>query len=265
MNKYVKTIGMTAALAVMVPLSAFAATSTTTTTDATSTTAQVQQADQGMKPGDRGGRGGFGGQQFISDSVLTLLNLDRDALNEKLAAGSTLAEIATAQGVTEEALKSALAAAFQERQTKEKEQFDANLDTLINSEQPLKGDQGHGFGMGHQLSTIATALNLTEDELRTQLESGTTIAAIAEAQGISTDTLISTLEAAITAQIDQAVTDGKLTEEQATAQKEKVAEQAEKLVSGEFALKGGGMGHGGKGGPRADETSTTDSTTTDNA
>ncbi|PWV95911.1 hypothetical protein DFQ01_12488 [Paenibacillus cellulosilyticus] len=267
MKKYVKVIGMTAALALMVPLSAFAATNTDSTTS-TTPTSQVQ-ADSSAKQGngmhERGGRGG----QFISDSVLTLLGLDREALNEKLAAGSTLAEIAEAQGVSTDELKAALAAAFQERRSADEEQFTANLDNLINSDQLDQGREhgqgkGLGFGFEHNLDTVATALNLTEDELQTELQAGKTIAAIAEEQGISEDTVISALETAINAQIDQAVTDGKLTAEEAATQKEKTAEQAQNIVNGEFSFKGDGGHRGGmkaKGdASAADSASTTETT-----
>lgn len=255
MNKYLKTIGITATLAVMVPLSAFAATDTTSTT---TNTAQVQ-TDSGTKPLDgKHGRGGFGGK-FISDSVLTVLKMDREALNEKLAAGSTLAEIAAEQGVSNDDLKAALTTAFEERQAAEEEQFSANLDNLINSEQLVQGRRG-GRGFGYDLETVAAALNLTEDEHKTELQGGKTIAAIAEEKGISEATVVSAIETAINAKIDQAVTDGKLTAEEAAAKKENSAEQAQSIVDGEFPLKGDG-GHRGGMKPK-DQTSTTDSAAT---
>lgn len=249
MNKYVKTFGITAALAVMVPLSAFAATSPTTSTTGAAATAQVQ-AD-GMH-----GRGGFGGK-FISDSVLTLLKLDRETLNERLAAGSTLAEIAAEQGVASDDLKAALTSAFK---TNDKSQFSANLDNLINTEQLATGrEDRRGRGFGHNLDAAATALNMMEDELKTELQAGKTIAAIADEKGISEDTLIAALETAINAEIDQAVTDGKLTADEAATKKEETAEQAQSIVNGEFMLKGDGSHHGG-GMKQKAQTETDDTT-----
>ncbi|MFB9326476.1 hypothetical protein ACFFSY_11180 [Paenibacillus aurantiacus] len=270
MNKYMKTVGMTAALAVMIPLSAYAATSATTTTNAktsVSSTATGTMAKQNHE--GHGGKGGFGGARLISGDVLTLLKLDQAALQEKLAAGSTLAEIAAAQGVSNEQLKAALTSAFEARQAEEKTNFNANLDAYITSKQTLpEGGKafGHGFG-GNQLATVATALGLTEDALKEQLAAGKTIAALATEKGIDTATIITKVQAAIDAQIDQAVTDGKLTSEQATAQKAKSAEQAKSIVNGEFSGKGfGGRGHGGprgdKGQAPAGKTSGQSSTTT---
>ncbi|MFC5653724.1 hypothetical protein ACFPYJ_32345 [Paenibacillus solisilvae] len=260
MNKYLKTISITAALAVMIPLSASAAASNTTTETSTSSAVKVDQSGSGLidRGGDHGGRPGFRGQYF-NEAVLALLKLDRDTLQEKLNAGSTLGEIATAQGVTTEALKAALTTAFEERQAQEEKEFTANLDTMISSKQQFKG--GPGLGGGHYLSTIATAIGLTEDELRTALQAeGATIASIAKTKGVTTDALISKVKAAIVTQIDQAATDGKLTAEQAAAAKEKAGEQAKRAVEGNFGPKDGfrgGGGHADKGGSIGNQTSAT--------
>ncbi|NIK70540.1 hypothetical protein [Paenibacillus sp. BK720] len=265
MNKYLKTIGITATLAVMVPLSAFAATDTTSTASS-SNTAQVQTDNTTKQMGGKHGRGGFGGN-FVSDSVLTLLKLDRDTLNEKLAAGSTLAEIAAEQGVSSDDLKAALTAAFEERQTAEKSQFTANLDNLINSDQLAQGREGRrgGRGFGQSLDTVATALNMTEDDLKTELRAGKTIADIAEAKGVSADSVVSALETAINVQIDQAVTDGKLTADEAATKKEGTAAQAQSIVNGEFPLKGDAGRHGGGAKPTAQASTDSETTSDSNA
>ncbi|MBB3112174.1 uncharacterized protein YidB (DUF937 family) [Paenibacillus phyllosphaerae] len=264
MNKVLKTVGITAALAVMIPLSAYAATSTTTDSTTSVTTTQ-----DGTKPAGHEGRGGFGGKggfggQYINDDVLTLLNLDRAALQEKLAAGSTLVEVATAQGVTEEQLKAALTTAFEAKQAEEKENFTTNLDSYISTKQEQKAERakgGFGFGGSKYLSTAATTLGLTEDELKTELTAGKTIADVASDKSVDVNTVVTAIASAINAQIDQAVTDGKLTEAQATDQKATSTEQAEKIVNGEFGGKGfGGGRHGGKGMKDA-ETSETNTTT----
>ncbi|MCK9860696.1 hypothetical protein [Paenibacillus sp. ATY16] len=262
MYKYLKTIGITATLAVMVPLSAFAASSGTTSTTSPSNTAQVQMDTTKQMEGKHG-RGGFGGN-FVSDTVLTLLKLDRDTLNEKLAAGSTLADIAKEQGVSNDDLKAALTTAFEQRQSDEKSQFTANLDNLINSDQLAQGREGRrgGRGLGQNLDTVATALNMTEDELKTELQAGKTIADIAEAKGVSTDSVVNALETAINAQIDQAVTDGKLTADEAATKKENTPAQAQSIVNGEFQPKGDGGHRGGAAKPK-DQASTDSATTSD--
>jgi hypothetical protein len=82
-----------------------------------------------------------------------------------------------------------------------------------------RGPGGHGGpgGRGRDLSTAATALGVTENELRAALEGGKTLAQVAEAEGVDVDTLVAALTKAEKERIAQAVTDGRLTQAQADA------------------------------------------------
>lgn len=73
---------------------------------------------------------------------------------------------------------------------------------------------GH-FGHKHFLSTAAEYLGLTEAQLRTQLNSGKTLAQIAKDRDKSVDGLIDKLVADKKARIEEAVKDGRLTRAQA--------------------------------------------------
>ncbi len=73
-----------------------------------------------------------------------------------------------------------------------------------------------GFGNGMSLSAAAKFLGLTDDALRTQLQAGKSLADIAKAQSKSTDDLKAAMKTAITAELDKAVTDKKLTADQRT-------------------------------------------------
>ncbi|WP_369140327.1 hypothetical protein [Modestobacter versicolor] len=78
------------------------------------------------------------------------------------------------------------------------------------------GGHGGGPGGGPGLEAAATALGMTEDDLRTALQAdGATLASIAEEQGVAVDTLVDALVAAAQERIAQAVTDGDLTQEEA--------------------------------------------------
>jgi hypothetical protein len=87
---------------------------------------------------------------------------------------------------------------------------------------PLGMGYGRGFGGGMHggmhggmyLDAAATYLGLTEDQLRTQLESGKSLAAVATAQGKSVDGLKQAIIAAEQSELDQAVTAGRLTSAQ---------------------------------------------------
>lgn len=87
---------------------------------------------------------------------------------------------------------------------------------------PLTGiGPGPGFGHGHVLGfhagldAAATYLGLTEDELRTSLQAGKSLADVAEANGKSVDGLVAAMVTAAKADLAQAVTDGRLTQSQA--------------------------------------------------
>ena len=65
--------------------------------------------------------------------------------------------------------------------------------------------------------SLAKALGLTTDELYAELNSGKTLAALAEEKGLDRAALAAKLESAHQAGLAQAVTDGVLTQEQADA------------------------------------------------
>ena len=78
------------------------------------------------------------------------------------------------------------------------------------------GGHGGGHGGGRDLAAAATALSMTEEDLRTALEAdGATLATVAEEHGVAVDTLIDALVTAGQERINQAVADGDLTQEQA--------------------------------------------------
>ena len=57
-----------------------------------------------------------------------------------------------------------------------------------------RGDHGRG-GRGFGLDAAATALGLTADELRTELEGGSTIAEVAQANGVEVQAVIDAMVA----------------------------------------------------------------------
>jgi polyhydroxyalkanoate synthesis regulator phasin len=110
---------------------------------------------------------------------------------------------------------------------------------------PLFGGMHRGGpGPGHagpfvSLDDAAAYLGLTEAELREQL-SDKTLAEIAEEQERSVAGLVQVLATAAEKRIDEAVADGRLTEEQATELRSELDDRIEALVNGE--LRGHGLG-----------------------
>jgi hypothetical protein len=127
------------------------------------------------------------------------------------------------------------------------EQADEVATTL--DEAGIGGHRG-GHGARLDLSAAATALDMTEDELRSALEpEGTTLAEVAEDQDVPVDTLVDALVQAEEERVAQAVEDGRLTQEEADERLADVAERVTERVNSAAPPHGGGR-HGGHGGDR---------------
>ena len=110
---------------------------------------------------------------------------------------------------------------------------------------PRGGHMGHG-GPGGHLGAAATYLGVTEAQLMTQLQGGTTLAAIAKAKGKTVDGLVAALVADEQKELDAAVQAGRLTDAQA---KELLAGAKARFTAMVNGTGGPGFGHGGPGGP----------------
>ena len=93
-------------------------------------------------------------------------------------------------------------------------------------------DGGHhfGFDLGGKLTAAAEYLRVTEAELRTALQDGRSLADVAETEGKSVDGLKEALVAEARTRLDQAVSDEKLTREQADAILEQMQERIDAVV-----------------------------------
>ena len=190
------------------------------------------------------GSGGGPGEPLPgSAAVASYLGLTAAELRTQLRSGTTLTQIAVAQGKTVAGLEAAILADVKThldqavadgRLTAAQEAarlagLESHLDEIVNGTGPPRGGPGHGGP--HFGAAAATYLGLTEDALRTQLQSGKTLAQIAAAQGKT----VAGLEAAILADaekhLDQAVADGKLTAEQAKTMLAELTSHLDDLVN----------------------------------
>lgn len=113
---------------------------------------------------------------------------------------------------------------------------------------PLGGPRGNGFGHQHGagLATAATYLGMTEAELRTSLQSGKSLADVAEAtDGKSVDGLVAAIVAAEKKKLAAAVADGRLIEAEQTEILASLEERVTDMVNG---VRPAGA-PGGPGGP----------------
>src|SRR4029079_9196921 len=122
---------------------------------------------------------------------------------------------------------------------------------------PPMGCHGGGPGFGHgprgahpDLGVVASTIGISEDDLRTALQGGQSIADIAKAHNVDPQAVIDALVADASKHLDQAVADGKLTQEQADQMKADLPQRMADFVT-TAAMAGGcpGMGGGGPGAP----------------
>jgi hypothetical protein len=99
-----------------------------------------------------------------------------------------------------------------------KAEGDALKQRVQSGDFPIFGPLGRGFGHFGFFGSIGAAadyLGLSDAELRTQLESGKSLAQIAQAQGKSVSGLVDAIVAAAKQRLDNAVAAGRLTQAQA--------------------------------------------------
>ena len=103
-----------------------------------------------------------------------------------------------------------------------------------------------GFGFGDDLSTAASYLGLSTDELTSQLRSGKTLAQIAGAtSGKSVDGLVDALVGAARTKLDAAVAAGKLTSNEEQTMLTRLRSETADRVNGVKPAGRWGMRHGG--------------------
>ena len=126
------------------------------------------------------------------------------------------------------------------------EQANAVTKALVDA-RPKGGPRGHGR-MGVRLEAAATALGMTEDELRTALREGDSLAEIAAARGVDVQKVVDALVAEATARIDEKVAAGDLSETEADERKAALTERITAMVNGERPEPPEGAGRGPRGG-----------------
>jgi hypothetical protein len=188
------------------------------------TGAAVAESSHGHSPTFSHGVRGDGaarGQDDLS-AAATYLGLTESDLQTKLRSGKTLAEVANAtDGKSASGLIDALVQAGRK-----------HITALVNSSAPFARAHGHGTPHGG-LSAAATYLGLTESALMTKLQSGETLAQIADStSGKSKAGLVAALVADEKSHLDQAVKDGRLTQAQADSIAANLEERIAQLVDG---------------------------------
>ena len=206
------------------------------------------------------GTGGLGRGVDIFAIVAEQLGIDQSELMADLQSGKTIAELAEELGVSTDTIVAALVAAeqnnldslvangtlTQDEADARLEQFTTNAASLLDGTLPANGGgfgPRNGFDGGVDfMAIVAEQLGIDQSELMADLQSGKTIAELAEELVVSTDTIVAAIIAAEQEKLDSAVADGTLTQEEADARLEQITANAQSLVDG--TLPAGGFGPG---------------------
>jgi hypothetical protein len=106
----------------------------------------------------------------------------------------------------------------------------------------------HGFGMLREaLAIISEETGLTELEIVQQVRDGATLAEIITANGGDVQAVTDAIIAVVTEQVNEAVANGRITQERADEILANLPTMVESALNGEFAAD-----FGGRGGPRGD-------------
>lgn len=168
----------------------------------------------------------------IKQAIADALGLPEAELDAAHEAGTPLAELAATQGVSLDAVQAAAKAAAIAQVDQAvadgkitQEVADRLIEQINNHDFPLGGpgaghpQPGHGLRaiLDHAAikATIATALGLTVADLDAAQQAGTTLEELAASQGVAFETVEAAAKATAIAQVNQAVTDGKLTQAEA--------------------------------------------------
>ena len=219
-----------------------------------------------------------------------VLGITEAELKTELEAGKSVADVAKAKNIDLATVKAALLAEAKAHIDAEVAagkhtaaegaaklaEVTSRIDTMLTTAGlPARGPHGEGGKGGHggkggpgkfMTATLATTLKLTQEELKTQLHSGKSLADVAKAQSVDIADVKATLTSDFTAHLAEEVTSGEHTQAEADA---KIAEFKTNLdtmvnrvgpaggMKGEGRGPGGRHGHGpmGQGAPAAQNTS----------
>ncbi len=117
------------------------------------------------------------------------------------------------------------------------------------------------FGHGDGMATVAATLGISTDDLRAELESGSTLDEVITAHGSSVEAVVDALVAEATVDLDQAVANGTLTQAQADQILANLPDQLTQAIENGFPC-GPRMDHHHSAGPDDASPETTEATPT---
>jgi hypothetical protein len=127
----------------------------------------------------------------------------------------------------------------------------AQADAVITALEAARPEGGPGMGhrgRGPGLDAAATALGMTDEELRAAVQDGQSLAEVAQGRGIDPQVVIDAMVAELQAHLAEEVASGAHTQEEADAKLAGATERITAMVNGELPAGGPGGMHGPGGG-----------------
>ncbi len=235
-------------------------------------TADDSATDEGWSGRDAR-RGGHGRHHLDvhGEALGELLGLTEDELRAEFEAGNSLADIAAAQGITDEDLIASMLAALEshldgavadgrideataaerlaaaeerlpdliERTPGERFGDDQPHDHRHSHRHSHRHGHPHGHGIGHGAGEVLEELGITTEELQAGRQAGMTLAEIAAEQGVAEDDLVAALVDHAIERVDAAVEAGELDPDRAAEIKENTDDRIGELIDREPGERGG--------------------------
>ena len=175
---------------------------------------------------------------------------DAQGLRERLAA-----RVAGHLGVSEQQLVDAFKAARLEMLDEAVAAGKITQEQADKIRQRIEDGQGLGLGLrgwrlralGGIVRSVAETLDMTPREIFLDLRQGQSLAEIGESKGVSADTLKSAILTAAGEKLDQAVADGKLTQERADKIMARLTDNIDRILNWKRGSAGAGLSGSGAG------------------
>ena len=192
--------------------------------DSGSSTTTDAAPDAGAEP-----HAGPGMQLSVAAKAIGITD---DELRTALENGQSIAQVAEANGVEVQTVIDAMVAAGTKRLEAAIDSLPDRVAEAVQHEGlPDWGPGGHGRGhFGAGLDAAAKAIGIDSEELRSAIQDGSTIAEVADANGVDVQTVIDALVKEAETHLDEAVANGRLTEDQAAAIKANLPDRIDALV-----------------------------------
>ncbi len=181
----------------------------------------------------------FKQDERILAELSLFLKLEPEILQDKLKKQS-LAEIANEQGILRTELKSRVIALLKERTASHPKPLSSTFDFSEAADKliDVKGGWNHYIKQHPRrlvhAEELAKLLKMTPDQLKKSLQSGKSLAKIAEENRVSVQSVIDQQVRAVMSRFDRLLAEGKLTKEQYEKRKANVNQFITEFVNGRF-------------------------------